>query len=281
MSARAERALACHVCSSIADGIDQWEFTMTVKNLVRPIPGVHRLSLLRQRIGFHGSARYWEHNYAIGRTSGHGSYGALAEAKAAFLNNFVRDHGVQSVIEFGCGDGNQQSLAEYPAYVGLDVSRSAIELCKRRFAGDPAKSFFLYDGSCHVDRAGIFAADLGLSMDVIYHLTEDQVFEKHLTDLFAAARRFVVVYSTNQEMPGTAPHVRHRRFSDWVDAHYQQWHLMQVTPGPYTGPGRADFFVYECPSRELSLYYRSRLHHPGPVTVTSKRYSCVTGSGTG
>src|SRR5256886_6775013 len=41
---------------------------------------------------------------------------------------------------------------------------SAIALCQRRFADDPAKSFFLYDGTCFTDRAGMFTADLALSL---------------------------------------------------------------------------------------------------------------------
>jgi cyclopropane fatty-acyl-phospholipid synthase-like methyltransferase len=218
---------------------------MTVRDLVRPLPGVRRISLLRQRAGFRGSARYWEQNYARGGDSGPGSYGALAEAKAEYLNGFVRENGVTSVIEFGCGDGHQASLADYPSYIGLDVSRSAIELCKRRFADDPRKSFFLYDGACFLDRAGLFTADLAISLDVIYHLTEDQVFEDYLVHLFAAARRHVVVYASNDELAGTAPHVRHRQFTRWVDDHCLGWRLQQVTQGPGAGPGRADFYEYE------------------------------------
>lgn len=218
---------------------------MSVKELIRPLPGARRLSLMRQRIGFHGSAHYWERNYAGGGTSGSGSYGALAEGKAAFLNAFVREHAVGSVIEFGCGDGHQLSLAHYPRYAGLDVSRSAIGLCQRRFAHDPAKSFFLYDGACFVDHAGVFTAELALSLDVVYHLTEDAVFEAYMRHVFAAAGRFVIIYATNAEMRGTAPHVRHRRFTDWVEAHCPQWQLRQVTPGPNSGPGRAHFFTYQ------------------------------------
>jgi SAM-dependent methyltransferase len=218
---------------------------VTVKDLIRPLPGVRQLSLLRQRIGFGGSALYWERNYARGGTSGPGSYNALAQGKAAFLNNFVRAREVRSVIEFGCGDGHQLSLADYPSYIGLEVSRSAIELCQRRFAGDPTKSFFLYDGACFADRAGLFTAGLAVSLDVIYHLTEDAVFEAYMTHLFAAGTRFVIVYATNREIPGTAPHVRHRHFTPWVEAHGQGWRLLQVTPGPNPGPDRADFFTYE------------------------------------
>jgi SAM-dependent methyltransferase len=218
---------------------------VTIKDLVRPLPGVRRLSLLRQRIGFAGSANFWERNYAAGGTSGNGSYGVLADSKAEFLNKFVRERDVRSVIEFGCGDGNQLSLASYPRYIGLDISCAAIGLCKDRFASDPDKSFFLYDGDCFVDRAGLFTADMAISLDVIYHLVEDQIFETYMTHLFAAASRYVVVYTSNTTMAGTAPWVRHRKFSEWVDAHCPQWHLIVMEHGRNAEPGRADFFAYE------------------------------------
>lgn len=222
---------------------------MTVKNLVRPLPGVRRLSLLRQRIGFTGSASFWEKNYQNGCTSGDGSYGVLSQGKAEFLNRFVEENGVRSVIEFGCGDGHQLSLAAYPRYIGLDVSRTAIGLCVRRFAHDQAKSFYLYDGDCFVDRAGLFTAELAISLDVIYHLIEDSIFEKYIAQLFNASRRYVVIYSTNMVMADTAPHVRHRLFRSWVEVNCPRWTLAQVTRGPNSGPCRADFFVYERHSR--------------------------------
>ena len=218
---------------------------MIIKEVLRPLPGVRRVSLLRQRLAYSDSARFWERNYARGATSGSGSYGALAEGKSRFLNTLVREQAVRSVIEFGCGDGNQLSLAHYPRYVGLDVSRSAIALCQRRFAADPAKSFFLYDGTCFTDRARMFTADLALSLDVVYHLTEDTVFETYLTHLFAAGRRLVVIYSTNQEISDTAPHVRHRHFTPWIEANCPDWVLTDVTGGPNDAQARADFFVYE------------------------------------
>jgi SAM-dependent methyltransferase len=218
---------------------------MTVKDVVRPIPGVRQISLLRQRIHFNSSAGFWERNYARGGTSGPGSYGTLAHGKADFLNAFVRSNSVQSVIEFGCGDGNQLSLAKYPSYVGLDVSRSAIGLCKSRFAGDPSKSFFLYDSSCFVDHIGLFKAELALSLDVIYHIIEDPIFDAYMEQLFDAANRYVIVYSTNGIIRDDAPHVRHRHFSSWVDNNCPRWRLKDVTDGPGSGARRADFFVYE------------------------------------
>jgi SAM-dependent methyltransferase len=216
-----------------------------IKDLVRPLPGVRRLSLLRQRVDFAGSTSFWEKNYKSGELSGPGSYGALAGGKAEFLNAFVRDNSVLSIIEFGCGDGNQLSLARYPRYVGLDVSRTAILLCKRRFLSDPGKSFFLYDGEAFVDRVGLFGSDLAMSLDVVYHLVEDAVFETYMAQLFATGQRYVIVYSSNIEMPGTAPHVRHRHFTLWVEKNCPKWRLANVTRGPNEEPGRADFFVYK------------------------------------
>ena len=217
---------------------------MTIRELIRPLPGVRQMSLMRQRIAYSDSVHFWEANYAQGGTSGCGSYGSLAEGKKRYLNDLVREREVSSVIEFGCGDGNQLSLAEYPSYIGLDVSRTAVRLCQRRFAADATKSFFLYDGPCFTDRAGIFTADLALSLDVVYHLTEDAVFETYLRHLFAAGRRLVVIYSTDAEIGGTAPHVRHRHFTGWVEANIPGWRLAGVTAGPSTERARADFFLY-------------------------------------
>ena len=218
---------------------------MVVKALIHPLPGGRQMSLLRQRLAFRGSAQFWERNYALGKTSGSGSYGHAAQAKADFLNAFVRQNAIQSVVEFGCGDGNQLSLADYPRYVGLDVSKTAIGMCRRRFAANPAMSFFLYDGTCFSDHGGIFAADLAISLDVVYHLIEDQIFEPYMKHLFTAGQQFVVVYSTNKELGGSSPHVRHRIFTTWVEGNCPEWELIETIRGPNEHlAGRADFFVY-------------------------------------
>ena len=82
------------------------------------------------------SGRFWERRYARGGTSGSGSYGILASYKASFLNRFVSSHAIQSVIEFGCGDGNQLSLSTstYPHYLGFDVSSTVLARLRQRFA---------------------------------------------------------------------------------------------------------------------------------------------------
>jgi hypothetical protein len=86
------------------------------------------------------SAQYWRNRYRSGGNSGAGSYGRLANFKAEIVNAFVREHDVASVIEFGCGDGAQLTLADYPSYLGFDVADESVELCRSKFAKDSTKN---------------------------------------------------------------------------------------------------------------------------------------------
>jgi SAM-dependent methyltransferase len=209
------------------------------------------LSRWRQRSRFRGSGEYWERRYRHGGSSGVGSWGDLAAFKAETLNGIVREHAVHSVIDFGCGDGSQLALANYPSYLGLDVSKTAVDLCRKRFAGDPGKRFHLYTAAFPDDVPPPARAQLALSVDVLYHLVEDSVFERHLRDVFGSADRLVVIYSSDFAREEPVPHVRHRAFTAWVSANLPGWQLRQRIPNrfPYReadGSGSlADFFVYE------------------------------------
>jgi SAM-dependent methyltransferase len=204
------------------------------------------LIMLKRGVGFGGSADYWEQRYAKGGHSGDGSYGRLAKFKADFLNNFVQGHGVDSVLEFGCGDGNQLKLAAYPAYTGVDVSSRSIEICRRLFAGDATKTFVLASDYDNI------SSDLVLSLDVIYHLVEDAVFESYMRQLFSAARRYVIIYSSNSaDLFAESPHVRPREFTEWVAANQPGWRLAGMTPNRYPVGAEsretsfAHFFIFE------------------------------------
>jgi SAM-dependent methyltransferase len=200
---------------------------------------------LRRRL-FPGSANYWERRYRRGGTSGSGSYGDHARFKADFLNEFVARNQVESVVEFGCGDGNQLRLAHYPRYLGLDVSARAVAICRELFADDASKRFELYDSGLFTPRV---LAQLSLSLDVILHLVEPDVFRRHLDHLFAAAERAVVIYGSDvdQNPSETAAHVRWRAFSPTIEERFPDWTLSSVTRGlELDSPAepRADFFVY-------------------------------------
>lgn len=206
-------------------------------------PALHQVTKLR----FRGSQDYWEKRYESNLDSGIGSYGELASFKATVLNRIARERQIQSVIEFGCGDGHQLSLATYNSYVGLDVAPGAIDRCMTRFSEDFSKSFFLYDPDRFVDRTNVFVADMSLSLDVIFHLVEDRVFDQYMRALFAAGRELVVIYSSNTEIPDPAPHVRHRNFTPWIEQCAPDWRLAETVMNPHKGVAGAvaDFYIYE------------------------------------
>ncbi|MBE0596242.1 MAG: class I SAM-dependent methyltransferase [Desulfuromonadales bacterium] len=196
---------------------------------------------LFQRKKFTDSASYWEKRYAGGGTSGEGSYGELALFKADVLNDFVRRNNIRNVIEFGCGDGNQLQLAAYDAYLGFDVSLTAIEKCRNLFAHDSTKTFKPineYSGE---------KAQLALSLDVIYHLVEDSVFEEYMSLLFGSSEEFIIIYSNDIDggLGETKPHVRFRKFSTWVGQHALGWELKQKISNRFPEASTADFFIYE------------------------------------
>jgi hypothetical protein len=195
---------------------------------------------------FAGSAKYWDARYAAGGNSGAGSYNRLAEFKAETLNAFVKEHDIRTVAEFGSGDGAQLKLAQYPHYTGIDVSPVAIEHCRNLFTGDPTKQFMLTG-----DVPAGFNAELVLSLDVIYHLVEDAVFDRYMRSLFAAGTRFVGVYSSNIDKAWSSEHVRHRKFTSWVEQHQPGWTLQQTIKNRYpydpNDPDQtsfADFYIY-------------------------------------
>jgi hypothetical protein len=177
-----------------------------------------------------------------GGNSGPGSYGSQAQYKADFINQFVRDNAIASVMELGCGDGNQLGLAEYPRYLGIDIASPAIERCIESFRHDVSKSFMTCDLRNFSDPARFLHADLALSLDVIFHLIEDDVFEAYMRNLFEVADRFVIVYSNDHEIRDPGRHVRWREFTPWIETNIRDWELFRLEPAPL--PEYQDFRVF-------------------------------------
>jgi len=196
---------------------------------------------------FPGSEQYWKERYSAGGNSGVGSYDKFAQFKAEVVNRFVVEHDVGTVIEFGCGDGNQLRLADYPKYLGFDVSETALSLCKQIFISDSSKTFKL------MREYAMEKAHLALSLDVVFHLVEDECFLNYMRVLFGAADRYVVVYSSDSDdnvgYEGT--HIKHRKVTEWIQKNISGWVQIEHIPNRYPYKGDyltgsfADFFIYK------------------------------------
>ncbi len=189
---------------------------------------------------------YWKQRYQTGGNSGAGSYGRLARYKADFINAFTRENNLLDLLDFGCGDGSVMQQLKVARYVGVDISETALAHCRALVLNDPSRQFYL-PSELNPSRR----ASLTLSMDVIYHLTEDAGFADYMDSLFETADRFVIIYASNTDAGWNSPHVRHRRFTEHVRQGFPDWRLAAHCPNPYPfKPERsdetsfADFFVF-------------------------------------
>jgi glycosyltransferase involved in cell wall biosynthesis len=194
------------------------------------------------------SNRYWENRYRTGGNSGAGSYNVLAQYKGHFLNAFAQSKALSSIAEMGSGDGNQLKYFAFENYTGFDVSKTVIERTQSMYRDKPNYKFvWLGDPSLDWELQED-AYDCALSLDVLYHLIDDQIYINYLDQLFSLSRRYVVIYASNFNGPDIrgASHVRHRKFTDDVAARFPQWKLLKLVENPhkFKESTEADFAIY-------------------------------------
>ena len=173
--------------------------------------------ILRRRFD---SRAYWQARYADGGNSGGGSYGASAAFKANSLNRFIAEHRIDRMLELGSGDGNQAALLEVNAYLGLDISPDAVDIARLRNADLPGRDFRVYDPQ--LDVVVDASAPLVVSMDVILHLIEPEVYDAYMRTLVACSTRYVGIYSTATEQQPRLmlSHNRYRDHRPWLAEHH-------------------------------------------------------------
>lgn len=158
--------------------------------------------------------------------------------KARYVNQMLSQHEIGSVIDWGCGNGDQ--LAHIPLgethYVGTDISMEAIRQSRERFPG----RYFIHRPKLRLTEK----AEAGLSLEVIPHQVTEIALVSHLDDLFGRASRLVVIFSTNMDTEQLAIHVRHHWFTPIVAIRYPEWRMLDGGNGREFGSLRA-FYAYE------------------------------------
>ena len=184
----------------------------------------------------------WENRYAKGGDSGAGSYSVLCDFKSKIINEFIHEKCCESMIEFGCGDGNQQQSFKIRNYVGIDISDFIIEKCKTKFNHITNRNFMnytdFYKNKCK--------CDISVSLDVIYHIVDDTLYHTYMNDLFSASNKFVIIYSSNfQDSAYNGSHVYHRKFTDYIGIHFPNAELIKNIKNDYPEQSSAEFFIYQ------------------------------------
>lgn len=168
------------------------------------------------------SPEWWQDYYEAGNISGRDSRGEQAEAKARYVNDLIRREGIASVVDWGCGDGVQQSLLEVEHYLGIDVSGAAVAQC---LTVSPGRQFLVFDPESPI--AVQVTAELALSMSVIYHLVRG--FGPYMARLFGSASRFVCIFCTDVGRR-QRDHLRHHHWTPYVERTFPAWQLVDFTP---------------------------------------------------
>lgn len=124
-------------------------------------------------------------------------------------------------------------------------------MCKERSVNHKTKSFFSYDPFCFVDNHGIFYADLAISLDVIYHLIEDDIYALYMKHLFKSPKKYVIIYSSDFDYSTEFIHVKHRHFSKWVSSNFPNWIMTNKINNRYPynknspeNTSESDFFIF-------------------------------------
>lgn len=196
--------------------------------------------------------KLWEHLYKNGGNSGRGACNHYGIYKAEIINNFIRQHNLKNIIDFGCGDGNQTSLINIDNYTGIDISDYIIDKTKNKYINDISKQFFTYKELYNITPKPIY--DLSISLCVLYHLIDDNIYYNYLNDLYTFSNKYIIIYATDYNDPNihnknNGSSTFHRNFTRDIEKLYPNLELIQYIPQKYTinenKPNYTNFYIYK------------------------------------
>lgn len=182
----------------------------------------------------------WKNRYQNGGNSGSGSYNELYIFKRDIINDIINKNDIQSIIDFGCGDGNQIKEINTKNYIGIDIADTSIKICKMKYNNDNTKKFYTYD---EIDNIKL-QSDLTMSLDVLYHILEEDLYFNYLKNLFSCSSNYVLIYSNNYN-GHIEGHIYTRKFTDNVENMFPNWELQKKINQKYPKKSSADFYLYK------------------------------------
>lgn len=198
-----------------------------------------------------GSSAYWEERYKKGGNSGASAFNRLAQFKIDVLNQFLEEHpDILLCYEWGFGDGAFLNEVHFPLYIGAEVSETALSICRTKYAEDEKKHFFMIDEMLEYIKVH-GECDLAVSLDTLFNLVEDDVYETYMERLFKYTKKYVCILSSDFDRP-QAGHERRRCFTNYVSEHYPEFKLIRKIKNKYPydftqldETSLSDFYFYE------------------------------------
>ena len=178
---------------------------------------------------------YWENRYKNNGNSGEGSHRKdLYTFKLNYIQNLVNSKQIDSVLDYGCGDGNQTKEFVVNYYLGMDISEYIIQQNKIKYN----KNYITlgeFDFKKNQD-----SFDLVLCLDVLFHLVDEKEYLETVKNLFQLSKKYVLIYSQDKNY-NQAPHVLYRTFSNLVPQNYS---LVEKSNSPSLDT-QQKFYLYQ------------------------------------
>ena len=159
--------------------------------------------------------------WGVGRGSGTGSSLFANRKYIRWLENFLKDNNIKSVIDFGCGDWQFSQHVKWGDidYLGLDIVESVIETNKKQF---PAHKFV-----CDIDVFPYLKdRDLIIIKDVLMHWPDEQI-ETFLDRLIKQDIRILLV---NSATTTTQKAKRKLKIGGFAHLEYDKFPLNKYNP---------------------------------------------------
>ena len=134
------------------------------------------------------SMEFWKTRYELGDTSGSGSRGDLLNFKTEFINDFIKENDITTVLDFGYGDLYVAKEINVEKYTGIDI-----------FEVKDKDDFNLLN--CEFDEYDGDGADLVMCLDVLYHILEEEqeYMRDSLDKMMEKTDKFLMIYAHDSE----------------------------------------------------------------------------------
>lgn len=192
------------------------------------------------------SSEYWESRYIRGGDSGLGSFGLLAVNKSKVLMEIITSHEIKSVIDLGCGDGNQLKYFNFCNldYLGYDVSAFVIDKIRAKYHKNNNYRFSSDFSEIVEFNLRMTKPSIVISFDVLYHLVQDATYFEYLRKIEILSPDFILIYSTNFDQGSDKYHVRHRKFTRDFSSCFPEYSLLSLIHSPVHPDTSADFYFF-------------------------------------
>lgn len=124
--------------------------------------------------------------------SGFGSHDIICMTKfLSFINNFIEENNVHSILDFGCGDFNIGRNINVDMYYGTDIYDGLINYNISHFEDNTHK--FIFNDESYIN---LPSTDLIIIKEVLQHLDNDKIKEI-LDHLINITNRYILIIDTS------------------------------------------------------------------------------------